>query len=80
MARLRQLALDGHDQQALLTHVLKAPLDGVQSVTGVLHWRLDDATATSAPVRPRGLAAAIPPIDTDDTALARQAVELIPMA
>ncbi len=77
VAKLRQLALDGHDQQQLLTRAAQAPLGHVHSAAGVLHWRLNDATTTAAPVQPRGLSSAIPPIDNDDTALARQAVELM---
>ncbi len=75
VAKLRQLALSGHDQQHLLTHVAQAPLGDGHSAAGVLHWRLDDATATAAPVHPRGLSGAIPPGDSEDTVLARQAVE-----
>ncbi len=77
IARLRQLALEGHDQQQLLARVAEAPLDDVQSVAGVLHWRLNDAISAAGPVLPRGLGAAIPPIDNDDTALARRAVGLM---
>ena len=79
VARVRQLALDGHDVEALMDRALAARPwgDEIASQAAVLHWRLGALAASSAPGRARGPLGSLPPVAGPEHDVAVQVGELI---